>query len=381
MIGGITMSLQYAGSDTLMISEETPPGSVPLVRPEAIINVAELSYLIWDVANIDEQAAFLKDFGMKVNEKSHNSLFMRGYGKSPYIYYGRKAKKSAFKGIGLTAKSRSDLELLSHRTNTKIEAIQRPGGGEKIELTDPNGNLVEVVFGIESLQPLNTRREILPANTPSNRTRINQGQRTQMMPSPILRLGHCVLGANNFEATVRWYMHHFGLLATDALCIENGSPAIAFLRLNLGEDYADHHTIVIGKGGGEGYLHSAYEVVDIDAVAQGQQYQKMKKHKHVWGLGRHILGSQLFDYWHDPSGFEFEHYADGDVYTESRETEYHPLDSGNVYAWGDDLPNSFFALSLKQVLSIMKGLIKGDITIPWIKQAKKAMSRPPRPWL
>ncbi len=375
------MSMQYAGSETLVVNEETPPGSVPLVRPEVIINVDELSYLIWDVADIDAQENFLQDFGMVTHEKNQNQLYMRGYGNAPYLYLGRKAKKSAFKGLGLKAKSRTDLEELARKTNSRIEAIQRPGGGEKISLKDPNGVLVEVVYGIEELAPLDTRRDILPANTPANYVRVNKGQRTQMMPSPILRLGHCVLGANNFEGTVRWYMRHFGLLATDALCIQDGSPAIAFLRLNRGELLADHHTIVIGKGGGEGYLHSAYEVVDIDAVAQGQQYLKMKNHKHVWGLGRHILGSQLFDYWHDSSGFEFEHYADGDVFTANRETEYHPLDSGNVYAWGDDLPKSFFALSVKQVLSILRGLIKGDISLPWIKQAKKAISRPPRPWL
>ena len=38
------MSMQYAGSETLVVNEETPPGSVPLVRPEVIINVDELSY-------------------------------------------------------------------------------------------------------------------------------------------------------------------------------------------------------------------------------------------------------------------------------------------------------------------------------------------------
>jgi hypothetical protein len=32
----------------------------------------------------------------------------------------------------------------------------------------------------------------------------------------------------------------------------------------------------------------------------------------AWGVGRHLLGSQVFDYWKDPWGFEVEHWTDGD---------------------------------------------------------------------
>ena len=375
------MSLDYAGVDAAILNEETPPGSKPILRPEPIIKVDQLTYLIWDVSDLDKQESFLHDFGMVTHQKGYDSLFMRGYDSAPYIYLGRKAKKSAFKGLGLSVNSRQELVTLAKKTNNKIVAIDRPGGGEMVCLNDPNGIEVQVCFGIEQLEPLETRREILPANAPENRPRVNAGQRTPMMPSPIFKLGHCVLGSNKLDETVQWYMLHFGLLATDALCISDGSPAIVFLRPNRGSELSDHHTIVIGKGGSAGYQHSAYEVLDVDSVAQGQQYLKMKKREHVWGIGRHILGSQIFDYWHDVSGFEFEHYADGDVFTDEKQTDYYPLDSGNVYAWGDDIPPSFFALNRKQIWNVVQGLVKGDMTLPWLKQAKKAISRPARPWL
>lgn len=31
-----------------------------------------------------------------------------------------------------------------------------------------------------------------------------------------------------------------------------------------------------------------------------------KNYKSVWGVGRHVLGSQIFDYWWDPTGFMIE---------------------------------------------------------------------------
>jgi catechol 2,3-dioxygenase-like lactoylglutathione lyase family enzyme len=379
---GLTMQLEYPGSKTLAISKDTPPGSQPLIRPEAIIKADSLAYLIWDVANIDKQETFLHDFGMLTYKKNATDIYMRGYGSSPYLYYGRKAKKSAFVGIGFNVNNHKDLVTLSKKTGQRIEKIQRLGGGEMVSLMDPSGITVEVCFGIEKVNKIDTRRTALQANNSDNVTRINSGQRAPLMPSPVLKLGHCVLGTNLFEDTAHWYMRHLGLIPTDALCLEDGSPTVTFMRFDRGDNPSDHHAIVVGKGGGEGYLHSAYEVVDVDAVAQGQQFLKMtKKYKHFWGIGRHILGSQVFDYWNAPDGFEFEHYSDGDVYTSSHPTEYHPLDTGNIYAWGHDLPKAMFALKPAQVWGIVRGIIKGDVSFTWLKQAKKAVSRPARPWL
>jgi len=375
------MNLEYAGSENLVVNTDTPPGSKPIVCPTPIIKADRLSYLIWDEVDLNKQEAFLLDFGMKTHQKDQQSLYMRSYGDEPYVYYARQAKKSAFRGLGVSVNSRKDLERLAKKTDKQIEKIQHPGGGEVVRLIDPTGLEVEVCFGIKKVDPIHTRRDALPVNTPNHHPRVNIGQRESLAPSPVLKIGHCVLGSNEIEKTIEWYMTHLGLLATDVLCLEDGSPIIAFLRMDRGGEIADHHTIVIGKGGGEGYMHSAYEVVDVDAVAQGQQYLKMKKRKHYWGMGRHLLGSQVFDYWHDTNGREFEHYTDGDVFTSDRKTEYYPMDPGNIYAWGDDIPASMFKPNTKQVLNIIRGLFKGQFSISWLKKAKKSTSRSPRPWL
>ena len=34
---------------------------------------------------------------------------------------------------------------------------------------------------------------------------------------------------------------------------------------------------------------------------------------HEWGVGRHLLGSQMYDYWRDTHGFTHEHWTDGDL--------------------------------------------------------------------
>jgi hypothetical protein len=375
------VALVYPGSEGVSVSSVTPPGSRLLVRPEPIVKADRLAYLIWDVADTAVQEQFLLDFGMRTLDSGSDTLLMRGFGPQQYLYVGRKAKRSAFRGAGFCVNSLEDLQCLAQTTGKSIESLTRPGGGQAVVLTGPNGIIIEVCYGIADLEPIDTRNEALPANSPSSKPRINEGQRAPMEPSAVMKLGHCVTGVNDIENALQWYMRHLGLIPSDVVCVGDGTPAVCFLRLDRGDEPADHHCFVVGKGAGEGYLHSAYEVMDIDSVAQGQQFLKMKKYKHVWGIGRHLLGSQVFDYWQDPHGFEFEHYADGDVFTADYPTGYHPLDTGNVYAWGQDMPASMLKPNPKQLLSILKGLIKGDITVGWLRQALKHTSRPPRPWL
>jgi len=251
-----------------------------------------------------------------------------------------------------------------------------------VRLLDHQGIEIEVCYGIEPVAPSNTRTTVLPVNTATHKTRINRGQRAPLEPAAVLKAGHCVLGSNRFDEGCQWYMRNLGLIATDVLCLDDGSPIAAFMRFDRGENPADHHSIVIGKGTGKGYMHSAYEVVDIDAVGQGQQYLKAKqKYQHAWGIGRHILGSQLFDYWKDPLGFEFEHYADGDVFTGDYPTGYHAMDSGNLYSWAPDLPKDFLAPAPRQLLALLSGLFDGSVTLSWLRKALKSTSRAARPWL
>jgi hypothetical protein len=130
------------------------------------------------------------------------------------------------------------------------------------------------------------------------------------------------------------------------------------------------------------YEHSAYEVTDLDALGQGQQVLRAQGHRHMWGIGRHLLGSQLFDYWYDPDGFEYEHYTDGDLFTADFETQYSPMDFGGIWAWGPDAPESMKpAKNLRNGLRILELLIRKKTSGARLKLMNEALSAPARPWL
>ena len=89
---------------------------------------------------------------------------------------------------------------------------------------------------------------------------------------------------------------------------------MAFIRCDLGSVPADHHTLAMALQPHTGYVHSAYQLTDLDEVAASGEYLRERGYRHAWGLGRHIQGSQIFDYWRDPDRAMFEHYTDGDVF-------------------------------------------------------------------
>ena len=112
-----------------------------------------------------------------------------------------------------------------------------------------------------------------------------------------------------------WYHQHLGLRASDKVTLPDGSPQMVFSRLDRGEQYVDHHVVGFQFAMDEGarVQHIAFEVGNLDDLMSGHEYLKRKRRKHVWGIGRHLLGGQIFDYWKSPFGMIHEHWTDTDL--------------------------------------------------------------------
>ncbi len=370
----------YPGSDQYTAEELAAPGSIPVdLGGEPLIKAVDTAYIMFEVPDLTQQKAFLEDFGMIEAEATGTSVYMRGYGPSPYIYVAHKGDEARFLGAGFEVASQDDLQHMAQQTGQPIEELDGPGGGQRVRLADPDGFLVDLVWGRQAVEPLQTRREPLPVNLPDRKQRLNRGQRAPLEPSAVERFGHYVLMVSDFDKSWHWYRKHLGLIPTDVQCTGTGRPVLAFSRLDKGDTPADHHTVVLAGGPRAAYMHSAYETLDQDAIGQGQQYLKLKGWNHFWGMGRHILGSQIFDYWLDPFGHEVEHYADGDVFDCHYPTQYHLMDRGGLWAWGDDVPDAMKPKpKLKEILQFLFG---GKEQKQFLLEMKKVMDRKPRPWL
>ncbi|WYL95714.1 MAG: VOC family protein [Gloeotrichia echinulata IR180] len=304
--------------------------------------IADIAYVTYKHPNLRECEQFLNDFGMITSFKSENSLYLRGRGKSHHIYVVNLAETPGFVGFALEAISEKVLQELAELSEAStIEEMKTPGGGQRVIITDPNGFNIEVVYGIEEVEPLPMPEPML-WNNGSVKTRFGTTQRPKKEPSPILRLGHIGIDVKDFETSYEWYQKTFGLKATDLIYYGHPSLTVGgFLRCQKGSEWVDHHTIAMLQGSEPKVHHTAFEVQDFDAVSIGHHWLLEKGWTPVWGVGRHLLGSQVFDYWKDPFGSLIEHFTDGDVFNESTKTSVHAGGLDILYQWGSAIPESF----------------------------------------
>ena len=57
-----------------------------------------------------------------------------------------------------------------------------------------------------------------------------------------------------------------------------------------------------------------------------------------WGVGKHVLGGQVFDYWTDPAGFTVEHFTDGDMFNEASGSHMATSEELLAVHWGTRVP-------------------------------------------
>lgn len=161
----------------------------------------------------------------------------------------------------------------------------------------------------------------------------------------IFQLGHYGLCVNDFPAQLDWYTRNINFVPTDLLYVpgENGSneDVAVFAHIDRGEKHVDHHTIFLSKAQSQHVHHCSFEVHDFDTQQLGHQWLAGKDYKSVWGVGRHILGSQIFDYWWDPTGNMVEHYADGDLVDHHTPIGHLPAGNASLAVWGPDVPATF----------------------------------------
>jgi catechol 2,3-dioxygenase-like lactoylglutathione lyase family enzyme len=209
--------------------------------------------------------------------------------------------------------------------------------------------------------------------------RANGTQRPARQAAQIQRLGHVVLGTTRFRASLDWYLENLGMIVSDFLYLEGQrerGPSMAFIRCDQGSVPCDHHTLAMALQPQTGYLHSAYQLTDLDEVAAGGEYLRERGYQHAWGIGRHIQGSQIFDYWRDPDRLMFEHYTDGDVFDCSIEPGWAPMSVSGLAQWGPKATADFTGTNdPRVVLAAIRALTDrgNDVSLGVLRGLIKAM--------
>jgi catechol 2,3-dioxygenase-like lactoylglutathione lyase family enzyme len=309
------------------------PGEHPGRSKNPLVKVAGLAWLEFEKPDLDRAERFGTDFGFTVADRTPDMVLLRGRQAGAGCLVVRRGPRPRFVGPAFQAAARDDLDQLARGMGGTVTAHW---GGHGVLLRDPSGYPVRVVHGVPELAAL-PERAPLPLNFGPGPVRVNATQRPGRRPAEIQRLGHVVLGTTRFRAALDWYLDTLGLIVSDFLYLDgqrDRGPAMAFIRCDQGSTPTDHHTLAMALQPRTGYVHSAYQLTDLDEVAASGEYLRERGYRHAWGLGRHIQGSQIFDYWRDPDRLMFEHYADGDVFDCTAGPGWAPLSVSGLAQWG-----------------------------------------------
>jgi catechol 2,3-dioxygenase-like lactoylglutathione lyase family enzyme len=204
---------------------------------------------------------------------------------------------------------------------------------EKLHVQDPSSALrVTVQVARRLLQPA-AKQE--PMNGPGRPDRPNgraPGIERVNRVQP-RRLGHVVVGSLDQEASQRFFTQGLGFKVSDHV------PGLAsFMRCST-----DHHNLLVQQAPLNFLHHTAWEVDDVDEVGRGAHAMlEGNPERHVWGLGRHHIGSNFFWYLKDPAGNFTEYYADLDCILDDQLWKPSVVEGARgLYNWGPPPPPSF----------------------------------------
>lgn len=309
--------------------------------------ITDIAYVVFNHTDLDAAERFYQDFGLKIAFRNDNEIGFRPALERGYCYVACRADKPGLRAIAFRASDRADLERVAQFSEaSKIEPIGREGGGEKVSLTSPDGLPFEVVHGIQPYPELPVR-PALTINTGHDKRRLGDFQRPPLEPAPVLRLGHVALLTSDFQRNFEWMQTRLGLCPTDIMYGQSKDDLVgSFMHLGGAADWTDHHTLALFPDSNPRVHHISFEIEDIDAQGMGNQWMAKKGWRHTWGIGRHIYGSQIFDYWFDPDGNIVEHFTDGDLVRPGSEPALVALDDKSLFAWGPHMePAEFVSMA------------------------------------
>jgi catechol 2,3-dioxygenase-like lactoylglutathione lyase family enzyme len=325
-----------------------------------VIKVAGVSWLEFSKPDLPKAHAFATAFGFGTVLQTPEKVYLRGTEAGAPSVILRSGPRTRFLGPTFRAADEVDVLKLADATGCRLTRLPDDIGGIAVELTDPSGMPVRVAAGMHELPALD--EQTVPVHNHGGEVhRINATVRPPLEPARVRRLGHVVLMSTRYQEALQWYLDTLGLIVSDFLFYEGQrqrGPVMSFIRCDRGSEPTDHHTLAMTLGPSNKYVHSAYEVADLDTVAAGGEYLLQRGYRRSWGIGRHIQGSQVFDYWRDPDGFLVEHYADGDLFDNSLAPGWAPMTASGLSQWGPPATADFLGTAGPETLGMVRDIVR-----------------------
>jgi len=279
------------------------------------------------VPDVAAAAAFYREFGLA--EHAPGTFETSAGGEQLRLL---PATRRGLVELGIGADDPDDLARIA-RALDKL-GMAASADGTALQAVEPvTGLAITVTITPRTSAPAAER---VTCNAPGRIERANRPAEGVLRNDPVrpIKLSHVAIASPDHEATIRFFTDGIGFAVSDR-------PAFgAFMRCS-----EDHHNLAVQMGPGTFLHHTAWEVADVDEVGRGGGAMiGADPARHVWGLGRHAIGSNFFWYLCDPAGNFAEYVSDLDRITDAGAYEP-PMWAGPqmVRAWAPPMPPEFLA--------------------------------------
>jgi catechol-2,3-dioxygenase len=245
------------------------------------IKVARLSHVGLRARDLDQQAAFYTDrWGLEPIDEHGQDIFLRAEGPEHHVLtLHADDAASGLDHFAFEVSQPDDIDRAADIIGELgLEVVVpptqdlEPGVARAIRFKDPEGNVVELVSGVDQVRDPYGTREIKPQ-----------------------ALNHVVLFAADRPKLEQFYGGTLGFKLSDTL-----ADFMTFWRCN-----ANHHSLAFAAPRAEhqrGLNHAAFDVRDWQELMRAVFYMGERGVKRMWGPGRHLAGNNLFSYYFDPEG-------------------------------------------------------------------------------
>ncbi len=288
-----------------------------------------LTQIVIGVPNVDETASYYADFGLAPVGDGKTFASVDGGDQLRIVHSARRRLVS----LGVGVDDPDDLSrVTASLTKLGVDAATSDRG---VRAVDPGTKVsVEIhIAGRYAPAPVES-----PAyNGPGVDARVEQRAPGILRETPVRprKLGHVVLGSTDQEFSQRFFQEGLGFKISDTV------PGLAaFMRCS-----SDHHNVLVQQAPVAFLHHTSWQVDDIDEIGRGASAMlAADPSRHVWGLGRHYVGSNFFWYLKDPAGNFSEYYSDLDCIVDDALWDPGVWEGARgLYAWGPPPPPSFLA--------------------------------------
>lgn len=301
-------------------------------RRQGIAAAHSVDRFVYTVPELNVAERFYNAFGLEVR-RAGNRVDLYTFGH-PHcwasIFEAGDRKQLQYMRYGIFAEDEAYFrQLIAERGLVCQPHPLGTSGG--LWLRDPDGIACQLVIA-PKVSPSAKSRPAAAAPVPAGKGAApSRSQVQQVRPR---RLSHVLRFTPDVPRMVAFCSEILGLRLSD-----RSADLIAFMHTPHG---SDHHLVAFAKSHAPGLHHSSWDVASIDEVGAGAEQMRQAGWSRGWGVGRHVLGSNYFNYVEDPWGSFCEYSFDIDFVPADLDwqaADHAPKDS--LYVWGPELPPNF----------------------------------------